>query len=80
MERAPRDPWIASLYSYACRGPGCVREAAVERWLRLDPDNAFAWLAAINGAHGEVPAMIGFLEETGQWPAPPGWQPTWWED
>ena len=45
------DPWIATLALQACEtDAGCNRAQAVERLLRLEPDNAFGWAQAFKAA------------------------------
>ena len=46
MDLAPDDALIAWYAAQNCRAPGCDSRAAIERLLRIDSDNIFAWLLA----------------------------------
>ena len=48
---APADPWIAWTAAQYCTAPACDRQAAIAHLLRLDSDNAFAWLLAVDEEH-----------------------------
>jgi hypothetical protein len=50
LARVPDDPAIAWTYLRTCFGPQCDARAALDRVLRLDPDNAAAWLVAADQA------------------------------
>jgi hypothetical protein len=49
VERDPDDALAAWLYAAHC-GAGCDQYGAIGHWLKLEPDNAAAWLAALDAA------------------------------